>query len=56
MREESDKVYDPSFDSDAASSIAFYTTNTLPRKLLERPIREFYFICGEGFISRVCQI
>ena len=31
VRDESDKVYDPSFDADAASSIAFYTTNMLPR-------------------------
>ena len=52
MREESDKIYDPSFDADAASSIAFYTTNMLPRKLLERPIREFYFICGSPVLPR----
>ena len=31
VRDESDLVYDPSFDADAASSIAFYTTNMLPR-------------------------
>ena len=52
VRVESDKVYDPSFDADAASSIAFYTTNMLPRKLLERPIREFYFICGSPVLPR----
>ena len=31
VRERADEVYDPSFDADAASSIAFYTTNMLPR-------------------------
>ena len=52
VRDESDKVYDPSFDAEAASSIAFYTTNMLPRKLLERPIREFYFLCGSPVLPR----
>ena len=52
VRDECDKVYDPSFDADAASSIAFYTTNMLPRKLLERPIREFYFVCGSPVLPR----
>ena len=52
MRERADKVYDPSFDADAASSIAFYTSNMLPMKLSERPIREFYFLCGSPVLPR----